>query len=126
MSNTGEWLTAKQAGTQLGCDDQTVIARIKAGAFPAGDVQIRPEGSRPRYLVRARSVGAATEGTAGPEAEGSEVHLLRDELARLRRDLTDAVVERDRLRDEVVALKEAGLHLTRAAQAFLLPRSLND
>lgn len=136
--STDEWLTSREFGDRIGCSDQTVIARIKRAEFDPADVQIRPEGSRPRYLVHARALGAVDSGSSdrqpGPSAtevpissrDTSEIALLRDELERTRRDLADTAAERDRLRGEVAKLKDVGLHLTRATEAFLLPDTLND
>lgn len=135
-----EWLPAREFGARVGCSDQTIIARIKAGQFDGDDVRIRPEGSRPRYFVHTRAIaGAASTGAPGDHADQlpatlsvgadsgvAELALLRDELARVRRELSDVIAERDRLRAEVSKLKDVGLHLTRATEAFLLPDTLND
>lgn len=136
--STDEWLTPREFGDRTACSDQTVVARIKRGEFDPANVQIRSEGSRPRYLVHARALGAVE--TAQPDRQPgasaaevptsshdtSEIALLRDELERTRRDLADAAAERDRLRADVAKLKDVGLHLTRATEAFLLPDTLND
>lgn len=134
----GGWLTPREAGARDGCSDQTILARIRSGEFADNDVQVRPAGKRPRYLVHERALKRSAARADVPEWESpsadspssldelSEAALLRDELARVRRHLTDLTAERDRLRAEVVKLKDVGLHLTRATEAFLLPDTLND
>jgi hypothetical protein len=131
--STDEWLTPREFGDRAGCSDQTVIARIRGGEFGAADVQIRPEGSRPRYLVHVRALGAVdaaprdrATNVSASNLDATEISLLRDELERARRDLADTASERDRLRAEVAKLRDVGLHLTRATEAFLLPDTLND
>jgi hypothetical protein len=137
--STNEWLTPREFGECIGRSDQTVIARIRRGDFDEDCIRIGPEGSRPRYLVSARAIPSGhtrEEGGSSQPAEAdpsmttppdvSEIALLRDELASARRELAEALAERDRLRAEVAKLRDVGLHLTRATEAFLLPDTLND